>query len=191
MPRMLTFVTGNRNKLYDASTIAKRFDVLLRQAEVDVHEIQHHDAIEITKVKVESAWQKLREPVVVNDSSYDIPALGGFPGGYMKDVTKWLTTEDFMNLMATKTDKRILLTEVVAYYDGDTMHLFTHEREGFFYDKPRGKSLPTFGRLVEMKGENMTIAEVFDKGNWDTSSRDRYKHWYDFFDWYTEARGGS
>ena len=49
-------------------------------------EIQHHDPLKITEAKVKSAYEKAGQPVVVNDSSWEIPVLGGFPGGYMKDV---------------------------------------------------------------------------------------------------------
>lgn len=187
MTQKIIFVTGNKNKFYEASEIAKRFNVELEQVKVDVDEIQHHEPIEITKAKVEAAWEKIKVPLVVNDSSWSIPALGGFPGGYMKDVTSWLSTQDFMNLMKDKEDKRIILSEVVAYYDGATLNLFTHEREGFFVNEPRGESLPTFARLVEMRGEGMTISEVFDKGNWETKNEQFYKHWYDFCKWYTST----
>ena len=187
MSGRLSFATGNKNKFYEASTIAKKFNTEIEQAKIDIDEIQHHDPTEIAKAKIRDAWKIVGKPVIVNDSSYDIPALGGVPGGYMKDVTGWLSTQDFMNLMADKQDKRIFLHEVVAYYDGDTMKLFTHKREGFFHDEPKGESLPTFARLVEMKGENMRIAEVFDKGDWDISSSERYKHWYDFYEWYVKS----
>lgn len=186
MSTVLVFATGNKSKFYEASTIAKKFTVELEQVKIDINEIQHHEAIEITKAKVVDAWNVIQKPLVVNDSSWAIPALGGFPGGYMKDVTNWLSTEDFMNLMKDKHDRRMILSEVVAFYDGETLNMFTHEREGFFHDTPKGKSLPTFARLVEMHGENMTIAEVFDKGNWDTESAERYKHWYDFYEWYSQ-----
>lgn len=184
MSNPLVFATGNKSKFYEASTIAAKFSIELEQVKVAVDEIQHHEPIEITKAKVKAAWSQLQKPLVVNDSSWAIPALGGFPGGYMKDVTNWLSTEDFMNLMKDKDDRRMILSEVVAYYDGNTLNMFTHEREGFFHTEPKGESLPTFARLVEMHGENMTIAQVFDKGNWDTGSAERYKHWYDFYEWY-------
>lgn len=35
-----------------------------------------------------------------------------------------------------------------------------------------------------MKGEGKRISEVLDKGEWDVSLADRYRHWYDFYEWY-------
>lgn len=178
------FVTGNANKFYEASTICATFDITLVQQEINLDEIQHHDAIEITKAKIDAAWSVTKKPTVVNDSSWNIPALGGFPGGYMKDVTAWLSTADFALLLSDKKDKRIFLHETVAYKDDTTTLFFTHNRLGHFVKKPAGQAPPTFARLVEMEGEGMTISQVFDRGNWQTSARDRYKHWYDFAQWY-------
>jgi len=183
----IIFATGNDNKFYEASAIGNTFDVTLEQKKIDIDEIQHHDSSEITKAKVKDAWTALGAPVIVTDHSWSIPALGGFPGGYMKDITAWLSEDDFLALMVKKEDKRIFLEEVIAYYDGETLKVFTHKRQGHFVDKPKGKSIPSFSKVVEMEGEGMTISEVFDKGNWDTDFPDRYKSWYDFYKWYVEA----
>ncbi len=178
------FATGNASKFYEASKICLKHGIDLTQQAIDIDEIQHHDALKITEAKIQSAYEVLKRPVVVNDSSWEIPALGGFPGGYMKDVTNWLSTSDFQALMADKADRRIFLHEVVAYSDGETTNIFTHRRGGVFLSEPRGKSLPTFSRLVQMDSDSVTIAEIFDKGNWNTDRLEEYKHWYDFAQWY-------
>lgn len=184
---MIAFATGNVSKFYEASAVCRTFGIELEQVVVDIDEIQHHDSIKITEAKSRAAYDVLGRPVVVNDSSWEIPALGGFPGGYMKDVAAWLQTEDFMALMAGKGDKSIYLKEYVAYYDGETLNIFTHQRLGHFLDAPRGQAPPSFARLVQMQSDDMTISEIFDKGNWDTSSPEEYKHWYDFAAWYAES----
>lgn len=181
----LVFATGNSSKFYEASNICKSFDIDLEQIAVDAHEIQHEDHRKVTEEKAKSAYAVLRRPVVVNDSHWNIPALKGFPGAYMKDVSKWFSTQDFLNLMRDKEDRSILLNECVVFYDGDTMKAFVHERAGHFLDSPKGVSNPSFARVVKMEGEDKTIAEVFDEGNWEVTN-ERYKHWYDFAKWYVD-----
>ena len=39
--------------------------------------------------------------IVVADTSWSIPSLNGFPGGYMKDVAEWFTPEDFIKQVIT------------------------------------------------------------------------------------------
>ena len=84
--KQITFVTGNSRKFEEASSVLQQYGVTVEQLQLDIDEIQHHDPLEITKAKACAAYQKAGRPVVVNDTSWKIPALNGFPGGYMKDV---------------------------------------------------------------------------------------------------------
>lgn len=184
--KQLLFVTGNSSKFYEASNVCKEFGIELAQMTADIDEMQHHDPVAITKAKAQSAFEAVGTPVVVNDSSWDIPAYGGFPGGYMKDVARWFSTEDFMHLMKDKSDKRIFLHETVVYTDGQNTEIFIYKKAGRFIEQPRGQSLPTFARLIEMDGEDQTVSEVFDQGEWEITP-ERYKHWYDFATWYRDV----
>lgn len=184
----LYFATGNSNKFYEASSICAEFDIELVQKSIDIHEIQHHDPIEITREKAKSAYLCLGKPVVVNDSSWAIPALGGFPGGYMKDVSVWLSAANFQALMRAQDDHRIYLTDTVMYYDGDELRGFSHRRAGTFMTNLETNPAAKFDSIVQMDGEPATIAEIIKKGNWDVSSSERYRHWYDFAEWYQKIQ---
>lgn len=184
--KQLSFVTGNASKFYEASKVCNEFGIELIQTTADVDEMQHHDPVAITMAKAQSAFEATGSPVVVNDSSWDIPAYGGFPGGYMKDVTTWFSTDDFIHLMKNKSDKRIILHETVVYTDGQNTEIFIYKKAGKFIEKPRGNSLPTFARVLVMDGEDLTVSEVFDQGEWEITE-ERYKHWYDFAAWYRDV----
>lgn len=179
----LAIATGNASKFYEATEIFKLLDVAIEQTPVDIDEIQHHDPIKIVESKVKSAYDVLKRPVAVNDSFWDIPALGGFPGGYMKDVSEWLSTQDFMNLMKDKDDKRIILHECMGFYDGETLKLFLHDRPAHFVDQARGESPPSFGRIVQLDDEDRTISQMFDMKQWPVNP-ERHKHWHDLAEWY-------
>lgn len=179
----ITFVTGNANKFYEASNICREYDIALEQSQLDIDEIQHHNPQKITEAKARAAYKMVGAPVVVNDSSWAIPALGGFPGGYMKDVAAWLNEQDFLALMKDKTDRSIILTEVVAYCDGTQTKLFTFQRHGTIIDAPRGTSPTSFNAVVVMDGDGMTIAEkLADKSR--AVDVKNYQHWREFAEWY-------
>lgn len=57
----------------------------------------------------------LNSPLFVNDLYWEIPSLNGFPGGYMKDIVEWFSARDFINLLSSKNDRRILCHECVIY----------------------------------------------------------------------------
>lgn len=87
---------------------------------------------------------------IPNDFSWSIPALNGFPSGYMKDVAQWQSSEDFLAFMRLKKDKRTILTDTVVYIDGANTKLFETTRHGVFTSQPKGKSSPSFARVVKM-----------------------------------------
>lgn len=183
----LLFATGNSNKYYEANKICNQYGFRLEQVDIAIDEIQHRNPEEITKAKARRAYAALGKPIVVNDSSWSIPALNGFPGGYMKDISSWLDESDFLALMSIKNDRTIYLTEVVAYFDGEEMKLFTFRRSGVFVDTPRGESVTPFNKVVVMEGDDMTIAEKISQSDRvvDVSN---YRHWTDFAEWYGASK---
>jgi XTP/dITP diphosphohydrolase len=178
------FATGNAEKVRDAQHACKDYDVDIVQLKVDIDEIQHHNPLKITEHKAKATYAQVQKPIVVNDSFWSIPALGGFPGGYMKDVNQWFETEDFVNLMKNKDDKTITLTDVNGYYDGKNYRAFKTIRHGRFIDKPRGNSGPSFARVVIMEDDDITISEIFDQSHRNIDSS-RYAQWHAFLQWYS------
>lgn len=181
--KSIIFVTGNAEKVRDVEHVCQDYPVTIEQRKLDIDEIQHHDPLRITEHKARAAYAEVGQPLIVNDSFWTIPALGGFPGGYMKDITAWLSTEDFMNLMKDKSDKSIILTDVNGYFDGTTYKSFKTIRRGKFIDTPRGNSGPAFARVVMMEDDDITISEIFDQPSRTINSR-RYAQWHEFMAWY-------
>ena len=95
MTKHINLVTGNPRKIEEATATLSQYDIAVEIIDLDIDEIQHRDPLKITEAKVRTAYEKVGKPVVVNDSNWEVPALGGFPGGYMKDIAHWLTPEDF------------------------------------------------------------------------------------------------
>lgn len=187
--KQLYFATGNSEKMIDASMICEKYNIELIQKLIDIDEIQHHDPLKITEAKARAAYAAANAPVVVNDSSWEIPSLGGFPGGYMKDINQWFTPEDFLNLMRDKSDRSIVLHEAVAYYDGKSYQVFTADRSGKFLDKPSAEPGSSLASLVSMDADNgLTINQVFSlrRAGKYNPVHDNYQHWIKFAEWYAE-----
>ena len=115
MTKHINLVTGNPRKIEEATATLSQYDMVVDVINLDIDEIQHRDPLKITEAKVRTAYEKVGKPVVVNDSNWEVPALGGFPGGYMKDIAHWLTPEDFLALLRDKDDWQIILHDIVAY----------------------------------------------------------------------------
>ncbi|MDR2063799.1 MAG: hypothetical protein LBQ02_03365 [Candidatus Nomurabacteria bacterium] len=187
----LIFVTGNQRKIDNVKPIFDKYGIDFMAVAVDIHEIQHHDPMEITKAKVIAAYDIIKKPVLVNDTSWSIPALNGFPGGYMKDVNHWFTAEDWLNIMKNKTDRTIIAQEKTAFYDGQSLKLFEEDVSGFFLDQPRGKC-DTKLELVVSLYDGISIAEHYEMEKKHGRQLFHREHWVEFAKWYlsqTEPQG--
>ena len=186
MAKKIAFITGNPHKLEEAKSVLKNYEIVVESLQFDIEEIQHYNPLEITKAKVRAAYEKAGQSVVVNDSSWEIPALGGFPGGYMKDVVNWFTAEDFLALMKDKNDRRIILHDVVAYFDGEQLELFIYDQTGVFINEPRGEGT-SMNQVVSMENNGgLTIAEEFAlRHDGVEINPSHFQHWQKFGEWFT------
>ncbi|MDB5185504.1 MAG: RdgB/HAM1 family non-canonical purine pyrophosphatase, dITP/XTP pyrophosphatase [Candidatus Saccharibacteria bacterium] len=179
--KQILFATGNKRKMREATEACQPFDIQVIQKEIEVDEIQSHDPLKISKHKVDSAFSHTSHAIVINDAFWEIPALNGFPGGYMKDINEWFTADDFINIMKDKTDRRICLTECVLYKDETITKIITKQFWGEIALQPRG-----IGNAIEQVaifngktiGENKALGELaFDPAEYV---------WNDFAIWYSD-----
>jgi XTP/dITP diphosphohydrolase len=184
--KTILFATSNPRKIQEANNTLAGYDITVEPLKVDIDEIQHQDSAEITKAKARAAYEVIHKPVVVSDTSWEIPALNGFPGGYMKDVSDWFTAEDWLTLMARHDDKTIYCHEHIAYFDGDTVEHFVTSYKGTFIDEPRGRVAAgeSIEQVVILYG-GLTLAEYVAQGK-IASAGETLEHWKQFAEWYSD-----
>jgi non-canonical purine NTP pyrophosphatase (RdgB/HAM1 family) len=79
----LVFVTSSMGKLREAEAV---LGCRLEHRALDLDEIQSLDLEEIVRRKAAEAHRRLGVPVLVEDTSLELAALGGFPG----PLVRWL-----------------------------------------------------------------------------------------------------
>lgn len=101
---VVTFVTGNKNKLTEVQAILA--DVLpnLKSEPLDLPEYQG-ESEEISKAKAILAAEKINGPVLVEDTSLCFNALQGLPGPYIKWFLDKLGHDGLNRLLAGFDDK--------------------------------------------------------------------------------------
>ena len=104
----------------------------------------------------------------------------------MKDVVGWFTAEDFLALMKDKNDRRIILHDVVAYFDGEQLKLFISDQTGVFINEPRGEGT-SMNQVVSMEDSGgLTIAEEFAlRHDGAEINPCHFQHWQKFGEWFT------
>lgn len=161
------YVTKNKHKLAHAIEYTKRSGIDIEQYQTDIPEIQAPTVQEVVKHKALQAWDDLKQPLIVSDSGWAIPALGGFPGPYMHDINNWFSPEDFLALMRGKQNRTIILNHLIAVVVDGEVKIFTEQTHGHFADQPHGQG-SALDQVVIMDGSSKTIAENINQG--DTSA---------------------
>lgn len=183
---IISFATTNKEKLLIAQTVCGQAGIDIQQEILDIDEIQGEDSELIVRDKVMRAYSSLEKPVVVSDDSWDIPALRGFPGAYMKSINTWFTEDDFLRLMNGIEDRTIILHQYLAFYDGKKLEIFRNDITGKVIKEIRGHNSksPNMSVIVLDADSGKTIAEVFEEGGGAVTDRykDRRDVWHELVD---------
>lgn len=177
----LGYASKNKFKFQNALDFFEKQGVVLEQKFLQLDEIQSESGEEIALHKVRDAFTALGNPVFVNDASWHIPALGGFPGPYMKYIVEWLSENDILRLMQDKQDRTIILKDVIAYKDKDAEKVFVNEIRGQLLALPEGAADydgPFINKLISLTDGKSLALE--DSAVFNTNE---LPLWNQFADW--------
>lgn len=176
------YATGNNVKFQQAQEVCVAAGIKLIQHGLNVPEIQSEEAEPIALDKAKKAYQLFKQPLVVSDDSWSIPALNGFPGAYMKSMNHWFTAEDWLRLTAGLTDRRIFVTQIAVYYDQTGPQLFSSSIEGLLLTDARGVSPHPHSSVTSFDGGQHSTAEFHERG--ESAASQIRSVWHDFAEWY-------
>ncbi|PLN84889.1 inosine triphosphate pyrophosphatase [Aspergillus taichungensis] len=152
------FVTGNANKLAEVTSILDSALTQVRNAALDIPEIQG-TLEEIARDKCRRAAEMVQGPVLVEDSALEFTAMNGLPGPYIKHFFEALGNDGLIKLIDPFEDKSAAAVCTFAYAEGpgEEPVVFQGRLEGRIVS-PRGP--PGFGwqPIFEIGGE--TLAEM-------------------------------
>lgn len=132
------FITGNASK---ASYLAKMLGINLEHQKIDLDEIQSTILEEIVEHKVRQAYQIIGKPVLVEDVSLGLDALGGLPGPFIKFFVEAPNgLENICRMCDNLANRRAEAGCVYGYYDGSSLELFRGGLTGTIASHPRGSS---------------------------------------------------
>lgn len=181
--KKIILVTGNTRKIGEANVALKDFNITVEQRQFHIDEIQDKDPINIAKHKAQEAFRLADEPIVITDTSWEIPALNGFPGGYMHDIAEWFSPHDFINLLKSYDDKTISFTETIVYQDKKLTKVFSQKFTGLIADKPKGVGI-SIEQVAMFNG--FTIGERHQQGKFSHDPKEYV--WYQFGKWFSDKK---
>ena len=149
-------MTGRAEKAEEAA----RLGFPLERIDLDLAEVQALDPAVVARAKVESAWERLRRPVVVEDSGLEIRAWGGFPGALVKWLEKSAGLEGIARMLDPFPDRSARAVCALAAFDGEHLVTARGEAGGVIAPAPRGGKGFGWDSLFVPDGSSRTFAEM-------------------------------
>ena len=98
----ITFLTGNKNKLREAKEILTYHNI--QKEEIDLEEIQAVDSRDLIVAKLVLGYEKVKKPIMVEDTGLHFECLNGLPGALIKWFIKKIGVEGCWDLVKRYVD---------------------------------------------------------------------------------------
>lgn len=155
-----TFITGNKNKL---DLLELYLGEPVDHHKIELDEIQSLDPKVVAEHKVRQAYALLQKPVLVDDVSLTLEALGRLPGTQIKWFLEELGPAGLARLASRLDSQRATASMIFALFDGHTVRYFGHSVSGRIAPEPRTiDSGLAFGwnEIFIPEGSDKTYAEM-------------------------------
>jgi non-canonical purine NTP pyrophosphatase (RdgB/HAM1 family) len=164
----IAFVTGNPGKLAEARRIwagGGAAGPRLEAVELELPEIQSLDLLEVLRAKGEEAWRRLRRPLVVEETGFEIDAFGGFPGPLVKWMLQALGPEGMARAALAVAEREGRTGAAVArcmtlYRDAERELVGEGAERGTLVLPPRGDQGFGWDPVFLPEGESRTYGEL-------------------------------
>jgi len=154
----LVFVTSNLDKLREAEAVLGR---KLDHRALDLPEIQSLDLSEVVRAKASMAWERLRRPVLVEDTGLELIGLGGFPGPLIRWMLASVGPAGICRIAHTFEDPRAAARCLVCATDGDSEVFGEGLVQGVIGEKPRGgRGFGWDSTFVPEDGDDRTYGQM-------------------------------
>lgn len=150
----ICFVTSNPCKLEEAEAI---LGFPLKQANLEIPEIQSLDAKKVAEDKARKAYEILKKPVITEDTGLYLRGWGGFPGAFIAWVVSTMGIDKFCSMT---NGQEVTAMACVAYHDGSGVRTFCGRIKGRIADRPKGRKRFDWDRIFIPAGETRTFAQM-------------------------------
>jgi len=154
----LNFATQNKGKLKEAGEILG-IEIIPMKIE-NLPEIQTNDPLECVKKKAVSAFEIIKQPILVDDTCLVFSALNGLPGVFMDYFMDALGNKGLLNLLRNEENRNAIAQTSLCYYDGKEAIVVFGKIEGSIALSERGENGFGWDTIFIPKGFSKTFAEM-------------------------------
>lgn len=179
---MLNVVTTNKDKYAEIANSLKINGIESKQLSLETIEIgETLEDIAISKAK--QAFEKIKEPVLVDDTGLFFNSYNNFPGVFAKRMYNSLGFEGLFKLLENR-DRSAMFSTVVCYYDGNELKIFRGDMDGHIDTKvhPRDLEHLPYDSIFVTSDKNVPLCKLTIEERKDISHRaiavDKFCQWF-------------
>lgn len=163
---MFVLFTGNEEKINDFTNALKGSGLNFEIVRGEKPELRSDDPCEIARTAAKALCERIRKPVVVEDSGLFIEALRDYPGTCTAYIFKRIGLNGILKLMKGVKNRKALYKSAVGYCEpGEEPLCFYGEEEGRIAERVRGKNGWGHDPIFIPKGKSRTYGEIKKPGD--------------------------
>jgi len=160
--RMLYFATENKGKFERISSVLKEHGIDLEQKKMKLEEPESDSLREIALAKAKQAFEKIKQPLITEDTGCYFEAYKGFPGPHTKWAFEKLGYPGLFKLLSGKS-KKCFFHSVICFTDSPESHQFFEAKwHGKITTKvsPKNPGSYPYSRIFIPEGQKITSVEM-------------------------------
>lgn len=164
--KKIFFATTNQGKISEAREI---LGIEIDGVGLDIDEVQSLDPKEVAIKKALSYFDKLKRPILVEDTSLVFEGLGNLPGPFIDYFSKELGNDGLVDLLKNNKNRKAKAIVTAVYCDKHgKVHVFQGEVKGKIASKPKGDNGFGWDPIFIPNGSAKTFGEM------DLSEKNNY-----------------
>lgn len=171
----LIFVTSNKHKVEEIGFELEKYGIELEQSNIGYEENKDESMVEVAKRASKQLAEKLRKPVIMEDTGLFFSAYNNFPGAMPKFVFNGIGFEGIFRLLEGK-DRSAHFKTVIGYCEPNNEPIiFEGEMFGAIIDQvrePEKEGMP-YARIFVPDGKKLTCIEMEKEEKSSVSQRSK------------------
>ncbi|MBN2013980.1 MAG: XTP/dITP diphosphatase [Candidatus Altiarchaeota archaeon] len=153
------FATSNRHKVQEGNVVGGEYGIEFIQLKEPYPEIRDDDVREVAREGAGFVYDKVKFPVIVEDTGLFIESLKGFPGSYSAFVYGKIGCEGILRLLSGIEDRKAWFTSAIGFCDESGVRIFVGEARGTISEEARGNAGFGYDPIFVPGGYEKTFAE--------------------------------
>jgi len=160
---IINILTKNPGKILVAKNVFDEYNIETNFIDKEYPEIQADTSLEIARFTAKQAAKDLNLPIIREDHSLFINALG-FPGPYTSYIEKRLPAKKLLEIMKNETDRSgyFEISTVFSEPDGSTKE-YVFKVPINIANKEKGDLQGGWNTILKLQNEKRTFAEYLEK----------------------------